>query len=298
MENNYRDKIAIGNYHYTSWSFDYFLNSVEKIGVRNIEIWGAKPHLCVEAHDISQVRELKKKIDSKGMQVICFCPEQNTYPIDISTADDSIRRYSVEHMKKAIAYGAELGARKMLLCPGNGYLNEARERIWERCRTSIIELTKTAEQYDVMLVLETQAQEDSIFMNTVWDQKEMLDQIAHPLFKAMIDTVQLAQFDSSVAENMGILGTENVRHVHLGNTIVRDKTWNESQLRKDNCLGKSVVGHIGFREGNLPLEKNIQELIKSDYQDYFTIEICQRAYFFDAHRYTEEAYARTCQALE
>ena len=135
-------------------------------------------------------------------------------------------------------------------------------------------------------------------MNTVWDQKEMLDQIAHPLFKAMIDTVQLAQFDSSVAENMGILGTENVRHVHLGNTIVRDKTWNESQLRKDNCLGKSVVGHIGFREGNLPLEKNIQELIKSDYQDYFTIEICQRAYFFDAHRYTEEAYARTCQALE
>ena len=60
----------------------------------------------------------------------------------------------MEHMKKAIAYAAELGARKMLLCPGNGYLNEARERIWERCRTSIIELTKTAEQYDVMLVLE------------------------------------------------------------------------------------------------------------------------------------------------
>ena len=46
MENNYRDKIANWNYHYTSWSFDYFLNSVEKIGVRNIEIWGAKITDC------------------------------------------------------------------------------------------------------------------------------------------------------------------------------------------------------------------------------------------------------------
>ena len=150
------------------------------------------------------------------------------------------------NMKKAIAYGAELGARKMLLCPGNGYSNEARERIWERCRTSIIELTKTAEQYDVMLVLETQAQEDSIFMNTVWDQKEMLDQIAHPLFKAMIDTVQLAQFDSSVAENMGILGTENVRHVHLGirlSEIKRGMRVNFGRI----IVWKSVVVDDWFR---------------------------------------------------
>ena len=39
-----KEQIAIGNYHYTAWSFDHFLRSVQDLGLTNIEIWGAKPH--------------------------------------------------------------------------------------------------------------------------------------------------------------------------------------------------------------------------------------------------------------
>ena len=40
-----KEQIAIGNYHYTAWSFDHFLRSVQDLGLTNLEIWGAKPHI-------------------------------------------------------------------------------------------------------------------------------------------------------------------------------------------------------------------------------------------------------------
>lgn len=35
-----QSQIAIGNYHYVSWSFEYFLDSVKKIGVEILNYGG------------------------------------------------------------------------------------------------------------------------------------------------------------------------------------------------------------------------------------------------------------------
>ena len=157
-----QSQIAIGNYHYVSWSFEYFLDSVKKIGVENIELWGAKPHFCVDDQNRESVGEFRKQIEEKGLSLICFCPEQNTYPIDISTANEAIRRRSIEHMKQAIQITSWLGTKQMLLCPGNGYVDEPEDEIWDRCRHSITELAGTAADCGVCLMLETQSQEDCV----------------------------------------------------------------------------------------------------------------------------------------
>lgn len=285
-----KSRIAIGNYHYVSWSFEYFLDSVRKIGAENIELWGAKPHFCVDDQDRESTGQFRKRIEDKGLNLVCFCPEQNTYPVDISCRDDRIRRRSIEHMKKAIEITSWLGADRMLLCPGNGYIDEPETDIWQRCQISIKELAETAGDYGVCLMLETQSQEESLFMNTVYQQQQMLAQVGHPNLKAMLDTVQLAQFDQGVDENIGVLGIHNVKHVHLGNTIVQERSWYDRQLPEHLRKGRKVVGHIGLREGNLPIGKYLRELAAKEYKEYITIEICQRAYFMDAHRYAMEAF--------
>ena len=38
-------QLSIGNYTYPLHSFDYFLNSMERMGVKQIELWAAEPHL-------------------------------------------------------------------------------------------------------------------------------------------------------------------------------------------------------------------------------------------------------------
>ncbi len=286
----HQSQIAIGNYHYVSWSFEYFLDSVKKIGVENIELWGAKPHFCVDDQNQETVREFRKQIEDKGLKLICFCPEQNTYPIDISTANEAIRRRSIDHMKRAIEITSWLGTKKMLLCPGNGYVDEPEERMWDRCHRSITELARTAADCDVCLMLETQSQEESLFMNTVQEQKKMLEAVGHPNVKAMLDTVQLAQFDLDIKGNFEVLGSEMIRHVHLGNTLVQERTWYEEQGTKRLRKGRRVTGHIGFRQGNVPLGQYLKQLADEKYGGTITIEICQRAYFLEAHRYAKEAF--------
>mgnify|MGYP002410166494 CR=1 FL=1 len=298
MEKINKSQIAVGNYHYVSWSFDYFLDSVKKIGAENIELWGAKPHFCVDDQNKESAAEFKKRIEDKGLNLICFCPEQNTYPIDISCREKQLRKRSVEHIKRAIEICSWLGVSRMLLCPGNGYIDEPENRVWERCRNSLSQLVETAADYNVCLMLETQSQEESLFMNTAGQQKQMMDEVSHPNLKAMLDTVQLAQFDQDVKEDLRILGIQNVKHVHLGNTLIQDRTWYDKELPERLRRGRKTVGHIGLREGNLPLGQYLEQLADEGYTDYITIEICQRAYFMDAHRYAKEAFDYVAEILK
>jgi len=289
MQKLKKEQLAIGNYHYTNWPFEHFLKSVQELGLKNIEIWGAKPHFLVDIQSPDYLRTTAKKIQDAGLNVICFCPEQNNYPVNISASETSLRRWSIEHMKHSIEAAALLGAPTVLLCPGNGTMDEQPEAIRDRFAVSARELSQTAADNGVILALETQAQTDALFMNTAQQQREVLDMVSHPNFKMMLDTVQLAQFDTSVAEDMRIIGTENVQHVHLGNTVLREKTVGEKRLPGIYSLGRSVCGHIGFREGNLPLMQNLKELAEANYQHFVTIEICQKAYWMEADRFAKEA---------
>ena len=230
------------------------------------------------------VREFRKRVEDKGLSLICFCPEQNTYPVDISCRDTSLRKRSIEHMKRAIEITSWLGADRMLLCPGNGYADEPEEDIWKRCRASMEDLSGTAKEQGVCLMLETQSQEESLFMNTVYQQKEMMNQVDHPNLKAMLDTVQLAQFDQSVRDDIKILGIENVDM----------STWAIPLFRSGHGMTRSCRNVLEGKESNwayrpegrnLPIGQYLEELAAVGYKGYITIEICQRAYFMDAHRY-------------
>ena len=292
-----KEQIAIGNYHYTAWSFDHFLRSVQDLGLTNIEIWGAKPHFLPGIQSEEYLRETARKIADAGLKVVCFCPEQNNYPVNISAAESSLRRWSLDHMKRCLEAAALLGAPTLLLCPGNGTMEEPPERIRDRFVSSARELAQAAADNGVVLALETQTPMDALFMSTAEQQREVLELVDHPNFKLMLDTVQLAQVDDSVARDIRILGLENIRHVHLGNTVLREKTVGEKSLPGVYSLGRSVCGHIGFREGNLPLLQNLQELAEAGYQEYVTIEICQKAYWLEADRYAREAWELIWGAL-
>ncbi|MFR2690384.1 MAG: sugar phosphate isomerase/epimerase family protein [Enterocloster bolteae] len=216
-----KSQVAIGNYHYVAYSFDYFLNSVKSIGAENIELWGAKPHFCVDDQNRESVREFRKRVEDKGLSLICFCPNR-IHIRWISAA--GIQAKKTEHRTYETGHRNHLMAGRWTgcFCARVTDMRMNRRRIsgrdagrpWKTCLGQ-----QRSRGYVSML--ETQSQEESLFMNTVYQQKEMMNQVDHPNLKAMLDTVQLAQFDQSVRDDIKILGIENVRHVHLGNTLFR-----------------------------------------------------------------------------
>ena len=114
--------------------------------------------------------------------------------------------------------------------------------------------------------------------------------VVYPQFDHDRFVKMMAQFDLDIKGNFEVLGSEMIRHVHLGNTLVQERTWYEEQGTKRLRKGRRVTGHIGFRQGNVPLGQYLKQLADEKYGGTITIEICQRAYFLEAHRYAKEAF--------
>ena len=72
------EQFAIGSFHYPRYPLCYFLDSVQRLGVKNIELWGVAPHLYVDDLTGADVKAIKREIDARGLRLICYCPEQNT----------------------------------------------------------------------------------------------------------------------------------------------------------------------------------------------------------------------------
>lgn len=292
-----KSQLAIGSYHYACNSLDFFLASMKRIGVTNIELSGNRSHFNVVNETEESARRIGQKIRDMGLKLICFCPEQNNFPYNISAKEEVDRKRSVEYLKKSIAMTHYMGCEQMLLCPGTGYLEEIYEEVWCRCKESINELVKTAEEYQVFLLLETQGLEESVIINNVHQQRRMLNEVEHTYLKAMLDTVQMAMYDPGISKDMEILG-DKMRHVHLGNTKLVNPEWQDNTLNKRMTPGMQSYGHIGIMDGELPLEEYVTALGDCNYKGYITIEICSADYFLEAERHAKAGFERICDCID
>ena len=112
-------QVAAGNFHYRNYPFTYFLDSIARMGVKNIEIWAAAPHLCVDLVTQHEVSSIKKEIQHRNLKTICFTPEQCVYPINLAAKEHKLRQYSVEYFKRSIEISIELDCQMVLVTPGS-----------------------------------------------------------------------------------------------------------------------------------------------------------------------------------
>lgn len=254
------DQLSAMNCHYARYPFDYYLDGVVEAGLKNVEIWAASPHLHVEDATPQVVREARRALEVRQLNLVCYTPETVVYPINIAAPEYYIRRRSLEFLKRGVEVAAELGTRLMLLTPGWGYLNQDREEGLKRSMDSIAEMTKKAEQEGVVLALEHLSPISSNLMNTAADLRRAVDGIASPNLKAMLDTCQVGLVHEHVKDYLDLLG-EDLVHVHL----------------VDGTPG----GHLAFGDGTLPLQDFVDTLGAWGYSHYLSMEIADRRYFMD-----------------
>ena len=262
------DQLAGMNLHYAHHTLEYFLDSVVKNGLKNVELWGASPHLLVEDATPALIKKVRMDIAKRGLNLVCYTPETVVYPINIAAREPYIRERSVKSMLRAVEIASDLGCGRMLLTSGWGYLTEPREQALRYSMDSIERITRHAEKYSVTLALEHLSPISSNLINTASQLRTALDAINSPNLKAMIDTCQVALVDEHVRDYLELLGSDLI-HVHI----------------VDGTPG----GHLAFGDGNLPLEDYVKTLGEYGYKGYLSMEISDRRYF--AH--PEEADRRS-----
>lgn len=293
-----QEQFSLGSYHYIRYPFSYFLDSAVRLGFSNIEIWGVAPHVFWEDLTAQDIAKIKMEIETRNLRVVCFCPEQNTYPYNIASADAALRRRSVRYLQESIRLGAALGAQKILICPGSSFYGGDNCDEWAYCRDSIEKLLPAAEREQVTLVAETQSKHDCTFFNTAADQRRLLDEISHPRLKAMLDVSQMTQYGDTIADNLSILGNDLV-HMHLTASYSDslDLTLQGEELRRRHPNGRPLNTHINFSAGNNPVVDYLKQMGEGGYSHFVTLEICERSCFFDPEFFAAEGLNMMKQSL-
>jgi len=267
-----RSQITGMNFHYLHYPLNYFLDAMVKYEFEKIELWGAAPHLYVEDLSLAEIHAIKRGIDRRKLEVVCFTPEQCMYPINLAAKESVIRKRSVAYFKKSIDVAHELEAPMVLVTAVWGYRNESRQEAWNRTHDSLEQLTAYAEKQGIVLTLEPLQKIESNLITTLPELKEMLRSISSPHIKGMVDTIPLAVEGEELASYFDQLQDDLV-HIHF--------------------IDGNPGGHLAWGDGSLPLEGYLDTLGDYNYNRALTLEFTSSQYLRDPN----EAIEKSLQCL-
>ena len=257
MDERSLDRVLCANYDYQLFPFDYFLRSMDKLGVTNIEFWGAGPHLYQPDCTAADVEAIYAEIRRHDKKVICYTAEQCMYPINIAAEEEKNRRRSVDYMKQAIEIAGIMEAPYTLVTVGQGYRNHDKSEAFKRCAESLIELGRKAEEVGTTIVLEHLTATTTNLCVTAKELAQMMKLVESPHLKAMVDVDMAARVGEGAKEYLDEMG-DSICHCHF----------------IDGMPG----GHLALGDGILPLDTYLKDLLAAGYKGYFTMEVLSDKY--------------------
>lgn len=246
------DQITGSNFSYQHLPFERFLDDMVKLERTHVELWGIAPHLHIPRVDFADVRRIRRQLTERGLSVACITPEQVVYPVNIASAENWLRRDSIDMFKKTADICAELGSPYVFLTPGRGYEDEPVEHAWDRSADALSEIAEYAGSLGLQCVFEPLQRVESNLVNSTADIQRILGQVGADNIGVALDTVAMAVAGETVADYFDAFG-ESVLHVHL--------------------IDGKPAGHLAWGDGELPLESYLRELGEFGYTGFATFEI-------------------------
>jgi fructoselysine 3-epimerase len=246
------------NLHYLNYSLEYFLDSMVKYEMPNIELWGGFPHLYSEDISLSDAARIRKEIESRCLNLVCYTPEQLMYVNNIAAKEPEIQKRSMDYYLKNIEITAELGTNLMLMTSGWGYYHEPIVEAWSRSREALAILAHKAEKSGVTLLLEPLQPFESNLITNVQTLKRMLQEINMDSLKGMMDIVAMAVAGDTVKDYFEALGA-GLLHIHV--------------------IDGTPSGHLAVGDGNLPIDQYLKEIDDFQYHGYLSMELAASNYY-------------------
>jgi len=260
--------IAVMSVQYVHYSFDYYLDSMRRCGLRNIDLWGGIPHYCrldypASAAAEKKIAEMRGRIEDKGLRVEIYTPETLAYPFSFSDPEAEVRNRTIDYFDMAMDDALLFGTDKVFINTGCGLLDLPREDSWRRCRESIRKICDIAEEKQITLMLEQLQPYESNLLTTLPDMKRMLDEVGSPALKTCVDLVAMEVVHENLEDYFSVLGEDAIRHIHYADG--------------------NPSGHFILGDGNLPLKDYIRTLEAHDYRGSVDLEINDSIYWDDPH---------------
>lgn len=252
-----RREFAVMNNAYRMYSFSYFLDSMEALGLTWVDLWGGVQHFDTFTADSVSLKSFRKILSARGMKVAAYTPELLGYPFNLADRHRQIRENSLGCCRKNIEIAAELEAPVMLISPGWGMWDEPFEEAFMRAADSLGKAAETAERCGVRLALEHLTPQSSNLLTNLDAVCRMLGAAGHPRLGAALDLGQMSVFGETIGMYFDRLG-EKILIVHM--------------------MDGTPESHLAFGDGVLPLKEYYGELRARGYEGTVTLEINDSRY--------------------
>lgn len=252
-----RERFSVMNNAYRAYSFSYFLDSMQRLGLDQIDLWGGYQHFDPFSAGPSYLRAFREELSARQMKLICYTPEILGYPFNFASAYAEIRARSLAYCCKNIELASELEVPLMLVNPGWGVWDERYDEAFDRAAASLQSAADYAAQQGFRLVLEHLTPQSSNLLTSADKVSRMVQSIGRKNLGVALDLGQMSVFGESVSDYFGPLG---------------DKIWMVHIM--DGAPGR----HLAFGDGILPLQAYCRQLRRAGYQGPITLEINDAQY--------------------
>lgn len=252
-----RNQLVAMNQHYRRFSFEYFLDCQQKLGVGNIELWCGASHFWLDHEGWGDTVALQRTLRHRGLQVVSIVAPSMAYQYQYASQEASHLQRSFDYFSNAIRLAAEIGADRVVVNSGWGYLEENEASMWDRCCNHLRRLCRVAEECGIWLVMESLRKDESNLVYNLERAMRMKRQVNHPRLKIMVDNIATGAAGETLADWFDAFGKDLI-HMHF--------------LDGDPWL------HNIWGDGNTSLAKQINTLNRYGYTGYLVQEVADEQY--------------------
>lgn len=262
------DQIAVMSAQYVHYTFDYYLDSMKRCNVRNLDLWGAHPHYSrlnylTNAEAARKLREMRKKAEDMGMQYVIYTPETLNYQYDISSPEKVVRDRTLDYFDMAMDDTLELGTNRLFINTGCGLLDIPREESWKWAVESVQKICEMAEKRGIYMMLEQLQPYESNLLVNLPQLSAMIKEVNSSALKTCVDLVAMEVAGENLEQYYEELPEDNIQFIHYADG--------------------DPSGHYILGDGNAPLREYIQILENHNYTGYIDLEINDSIYWEDPH---------------
>ena len=197
-----------------AYTIEETIKRIARIGYDGIEIGAAAPHAYPSHLNKDRRKAIKKVLDDHGIAVSSMLPAPGGGPgFNVASPLPEERREAVDQYKQVIELCSDLGGPTVMYIAGWQIYGTPRIQAWDWSREALTEISKTAADFGVQLVVEP-TPTDSNLVESCDHAIDMMEQVGAKNVGLMFDT-QHAYYRNEVPTDYVYRMGKNLRHIHL-----------------------------------------------------------------------------------
>lgn len=103
-----RQRFAVLTNGFCRNSFEYTVETIQEAGIENMVLWGGISHCYPEYVCGGQLRKAKSVVRESGIKIIAMYPETVSYPFNLASREEVIRRRTMDYYSLCIGFCDEM----------------------------------------------------------------------------------------------------------------------------------------------------------------------------------------------